>query len=171
MTLERDAGPGEALNRDSGRLKRAGLLLAAGAFIFLLGFIPMWLSAKEQSEEREAARRELRLARLENSLAYAAITARDGHYEPARRAAHDFFTALRQEVDSATESALTPDRRSSVERLLEKRDETITLLARNDPASADRLSDLYVAYLSGTGRTLRRDQGTVPEKVSVIPGS
>ena len=26
------------------------------------------------------------------------------------------------------------------------RDEIITLLARSDPASADRLSDLYVAY-------------------------
>jgi hypothetical protein len=30
--------------------------------------------------------------------------------------------------------------------LFSGRDELITLLARNDPASADRLSDLFVAY-------------------------
>ena len=30
--------------------------------------------------------------------------------------------------------------------LLERRDEIITLLARSDPASAERLSGLYVSY-------------------------
>ena len=29
---------------------------------------------------------------------------------------------------------------------LNQRDDVITLLARSDPASADRLSDLYVSY-------------------------
>jgi hypothetical protein len=33
-----------------------------------------------------------------------------------------------------------------VQPLFDQRDEIITLLARNDPASADRLSDLYASY-------------------------
>jgi hypothetical protein len=160
-----------ALSRDTGQLKRAAFLLTAGAVLFLLGFVPMWLSARERSEQRDAARRELRIARLENSLAFAAVSARRGQYELARRAASDFFTALRQEMDSAGESALTPDGRPAVRGLLERRDETITLLARNDPASAERLSDLYVAYLSVTGRMRQQDQNTAPEKVLIIPSS
>jgi hypothetical protein len=38
-----------------------------------------------------------------------------------------------------------------VEQLFAGRDEIITLLARNDPASADRMSDLYVAYRKAVG--------------------
>jgi hypothetical protein len=38
-----------------------------------------------------------------------------------------------------------------VQPLLAGRDEIITLLARSDPASADRLSELYVAYRKAVG--------------------
>ena len=36
--------------------------------------------------------------------------------------------------------------REGVRPLLDQRDEMVTLLARGDPAAADRLSDLYSAY-------------------------
>jgi hypothetical protein len=39
-----------------------------------------------------------------------------------------------------------PAQRERVRPLLTRRDEIITLLARSDPAAADRLSDLYVSY-------------------------
>ena len=45
-------------------LSRAGLYAGAGVVLFLLGFVPMWLNARARSEERNAARRELRLARM-----------------------------------------------------------------------------------------------------------
>lgn len=169
ITLGREGAATKALGWDAGRLKRAAYFVSAGALLFLLGFVPAWLGARERSGQRDEARRELRLARLENSLAFAAVSARRGHYEPARRAASDFFTALRQEVDAADETALTPEGRAGVERLLDRRDETITLLARGDPSSAERLADLYVAYLGGTGRMRQHDRNTAPEKVSVIP--
>jgi hypothetical protein len=35
--------------------------------VFLLGLIPMWLTARERAKERDAARRELCLSRMENS--------------------------------------------------------------------------------------------------------
>jgi hypothetical protein len=74
------------------------------------------------------------------------IDARRGDYEPARQALSRFFTSLRAETDKADGSNLTEAQRTSLQPLFAGRDELITLLARNDPAAADRLSDLFLAY-------------------------
>jgi hypothetical protein len=66
---------------------------------FLIGLVPMWLSNRTMTRERDDAQQALRLARIENSLAAAAIRARRGEYEPARQAASTFFTDLRNELD------------------------------------------------------------------------
>ena len=120
----------------------ATLLLIA----FLLGFVPMWLQSRESASRLAEAEHQLSLARLENALASAVIDARQGEYESARQAASDFFTSLRAETDRGNDSALSPAQREGVQPLYTRRDEIITLLARGDPASADRLSDLYVLY-------------------------
>jgi hypothetical protein len=120
-----------------------GDLLAAA---FLLGFAPMWLKLRECSIGFPETKRQLRLARIQNSLASAVIEVRRGDYEPARQAASDFFTALRAEISAGTDSALSQAQREGVLPLFPQRDELITLLARADAASADRLSDVYVAY-------------------------
>lgn len=126
--------------------KRIGLYAGVLAAVFLLGFVPMWLKARDNASQRDAAQRELRLSQMQNDLAAAAIDARRGDYEPARQTASDFFTALRSQVDADSEPALTANQRDGVRPLLQQRDDIITLLARSDPAAADRLSDLYVAY-------------------------
>lgn len=123
-------------------LTYAGISLIA----FLIGFVPMWLKARGYASEMAIARRELSLARLQNTLASATIDARRGDYEPARQAASSFFTSLRAEVDRATDSAFTDSQRQNIQPLFAGRDEVITLLARSDPASADRLADLYASY-------------------------
>lgn len=120
----------------------AGVLLAG----FLLGFVPMWLKARESGSSLAAAERQLSLARMQNNLASAVIDARRGDYEPARQSASQFFTSLRAEADKGDASTLTRAQRAGVEPLFAGRDEIITLLARSDPASAERLSDLYVSY-------------------------
>ena len=114
--------------------------------VFLFGFVPAWLQSRECSSSLSEAERQLGLARIENALASATIDARRGDYEPARQAASIFFTSLRAETDRGADSALSPAQREGVQPVFAGRDETITLLARGDPASADRLSDLYVAY-------------------------
>ena len=118
------------------------LLVAA----FLLGFVPMWLKLRECSIGFPEAMHQLNLARIQNSLASAVIEVRRGDYEPARQAASDFFTSLRAEVSAGADSALSQAQREGVQPLFAQRDELITLLARDDAASADRLSDLYVSY-------------------------
>ena len=118
---------------------------------FLLGLIPMWLTARERGERLAETQREVKLAQLHNTLAAAVIDARRAEYEPARQSASNFFTTLREEIERANDSALTQAQRESSKPWLAQRDEIITLLARNDPASAERLSDLYVLYRKAIG--------------------
>jgi len=126
--------------------RRLGLYAAAVLVVFLIGFIPMWLKARESNSRLSEAERQLTLVRMQDTLASAVIYARRGDYEPARQAASQFFTSFRAETDRGEASALTPAQRTGAQPLFERRDEIITLLARSDPASADRLSDLYVSY-------------------------
>ena len=132
--------------RTPATLKRVGIYLAAALAIFLLGLGPMWLKARGAAAQRDAARRELRLSQTQVTLASAAIDARRGEYETARQTASDFFTALRAELDAAKDTPFSPRQREAAAPLLDRRDDIITLLARSDPASAERLSDLYVSY-------------------------
>ncbi|MBA2703239.1 MAG: hypothetical protein H0U60_05230 [Blastocatellia bacterium] len=120
----------------------AGVILVT----FLLGFVPMWLKARTASSSLVETEHQLILVRMQSNLAAAVIDARRGDYEPARQAASQFFTTLRAEIDKGDASNFTQAQRQGMQPLFAGRDEIITLLARSDPASADRLSDLYVAY-------------------------
>ncbi len=120
----------------------AVLLLIA----FLIGFAPMWLQSRECSSSLSEAERQSSLAKMQNSLGSAAIDARRGDYETARQAASDFFTLLRAETSKGVDSALSQQKKDAAQPLLAQRDQIITLLARGDVASANMLSDLYVAY-------------------------
>ena len=113
---------------------------------FLLGFVPMWFKSRACSSSLAEAERQSSLARMENSLASAAIDARRGDYETARQAASDFFTILRAEINKDGDSALSQAQKDGAQPLSTQRDQIITLLARGDAASADLLSDLYVSY-------------------------
>lgn len=124
-----------------------GVLLIA----FLLGFIPMWIQGRASADRLADAERRLTLAGMQGNLASAAIDARRGDYEPARQAVSQFFTSLRAEIDKGDASGFTQAQRAGMQTLFDGRDEVITLLARSDPASADRLSDLYAAYRKAVG--------------------
>jgi hypothetical protein len=127
-------------------MRRVILYATLALVFFLLGFAPMWWKAHESSASLSEAEHQLSLVSLQNTLASAVIDARLGNYEPARQATSDFFTSLRAETDTPSASALSQAQIEGVQPLFTQRDEIITLLARNDPASADRLSDLYVSY-------------------------
>ena len=117
----------------------AGVLLV----VFLIGLVPMWLKARTAANSLTETEHQLVLCKMQSDLASAVIDARRGDYEPARQALSRFFSSLSAERDG---SNYTEAQRASLQPLFAGRDELITLLARNDPASADRLSDLFVAY-------------------------
>lgn len=140
----------EAGNRiGSPLLRRLGIYAVVLLAGFLLGLIPMWISARGRAAERDAAQRDLRLCRLEKNLLSAAVDSRRGEYERARLAASNFFTSLREQVDQGDD--LNAAQKESLKPLLNQRDDLITLLARSDPASADRLAQVYMSFSKGTG--------------------
>lgn len=70
-----------------------------------------------------------------------------GHWGTTR----DFFTNLQAEIDRGRDSVFTETQRTNLRALFDSRDDAITLLARSDPASADRLLVLYVKYRQALG--------------------
>jgi len=134
------------------RVKRIAIFAAIVLVAFLIGLIPMGLKAWSRGNERDAAQKELRICKLQLRLASATISARRGDYEPARQATSDFFSALHLQLEpSNSRSDLTSAQRDALRPLMNDRDNLITLLARSDPASADRVSDLYLAYQKTMG--------------------
>ena len=142
--------PGE---RAGGQMsRRIAIYAVVLVVVFLLGLIPMWLTARGRAAERDAAQRDLRLCRLENNALSAAVDARRGEYERARVEASNFFTSLHEQADQVTQTSdLTVPQKESLRPLLTQRDDLITLLARSDPASADRLAELYISFRNGMG--------------------
>lgn len=120
-----------------------GLLLVA----FLLGFVPMWLSNRQLSADLANRDKELRRSRIQNTLTAATIYARRGEYETARQNTSTFFTDVRTEMDKGNDGILTEQERIGVGRVMAERDEIITLLSRNDPAAAERLSNAFIEYV------------------------
>lgn len=112
----------------------------------LLAGVPMWLESRECSRRLSEAEHQLKIATIENTLASAVMYARRGEYERARQASSNVLTSLAAETERGNESGLTQAQRDGLRALLGRRDEIITLLARNDPVSTDRLTDLYVSY-------------------------
>jgi hypothetical protein len=131
--------------------RRILLFVGAALVVFLAGFVPMWMKARDQSTGREKAEQALAVARIVKDLGSSAIDARRAEYEAAREEASAFFTEAHVEIDQRGHSTLSPQQRDSLAPLLAPRDELITLLARSDPASADRLSNLYVAVRKALG--------------------
>ena len=137
--------------------RRVGIYALILVVVFLLGLVPMWLSARSRNMERDEARRELRLSKLENDIGSAAINARRGEYEPARQATSKFFMSLRDQCDTSVQPTdLTRAQCDTFRPALDQRDELITLLARSDPASADRLTQLYVSYQNAISGAIKQ---------------
>ena len=142
---------GEKMVPVDNRWRRIQISAVVLVVVFLLGLVPMWLVARSRAAELDEARRQLRICSIRSSLSSAAIDARNGDYEPARQEASSFFTELGTELDKGSESVFEQSQRENLKPLLAPRDELITLLARSDPAAADRLNASYVAFRKALG--------------------
>lgn len=127
----------------SRQLKTYGICLLAG---LLIGVVPTGVRLLQTQRERGALQQQLRVANLEMNLSSAAVMARHGDYTAARDAASRFFSDAAQAVDNSGDDTLTMPQLSSLQSALADRDAVITLLARGDPAGAERLTTMYVAH-------------------------
>lgn len=146
MNEDEDLKPLPQADKSVPLIRRIGIYAGVLLLVFMLGFVPMWIKARSSRMELAAAEQKLSIAQMQISLSSAVIDARRGEYEPARVASSQFFTSLLAEVNKAEDSALNAAQRSAAQPLFAQRDEVITLLARSDPAAADRLSDLFATY-------------------------
>lgn len=116
----------------------------------LLGFTPTWLVAHKRTLELEQTRQKLRVKEMQAELSEAALDAQRKQYEAGRKEISRFFSLVQAEIDRAGGSAFEQER-GGIQPLLNQRDEVITLLARSDPASADRLSTLDLEFCQRMG--------------------
>lgn len=125
-------------------LKQIGLYGGAALLLFLFGFILVWFVGNQYKHNEW--QNELRPSAMQNTLATATINANRGEYELARQQASDFFNALRTEI-YRDDSSFDGEQLKNAQSILAQRDEINTLLARSDSASANRLTDLYFAFV------------------------
>jgi hypothetical protein len=114
--------------------------LIALTVAFLLGLVPMWFVAYSRGSEVNRMRSSLTAATLRNQIAAAALYGRRGEYDKSRQSASEFFSGLRARLD--TQNTISQEERGQLTKLAEQRDQIIALLARQDPASVDRLFEL-----------------------------
>ena len=119
---------------------------------FLIGFVPMWLKANRLNKELFRAQRAARLEQIQITFADAALDARRGDYEPARQRMASFFSLVTAEMDRGFGSAMPAGAEEKLKPLLAQRDDLITLLARGDPASAERLANAYANFRKTLGK-------------------
>jgi CHASE3 domain sensor protein len=115
----------------------------------LIGFIPMWVVAHSRGSARDSANRTLARFRVADEIASAALYARLGHYEKGRQQASAFFSELAAQTSNG--DAFSDDEKNRLRPLLGQRDDIITLLARSDPASVERLFQMEAAYRAAAG--------------------
>jgi broad specificity phosphatase PhoE len=117
---------------------------------FLIGFGWQYASARSSGQRLDTATRELRLARLEATLAVAVTEAQRGDYEHARTQASAFFTEAQRAVTTAKararRNATLSGPEEALRQLLLRRDSTVTLLSRNDTGSTSMLVSHLAAY-------------------------
>jgi hypothetical protein len=118
------------------------LLLGA---VFLAGWIPATLQAREAKERLTAADLDLRLLRLERSLGVMAAEARRNNFGLASSEASRFFDDT-QRLLIEEPFATRPRLRTALTAYAGRRDEIVTRLAASDPATAQLLTDLYLAF-------------------------
>ena len=119
----------------------AGLMLLA----FLVGYIPAWLSASGYEYERNVLENQARVHSIRHTLASAIVHADRGRFDDARTEASNFFSALRAEYDDGS-SALDPKAKEDIGKMLARRDDVITMLARGERAGADMLADWHFYF-------------------------
>lgn len=124
--------------------RRRLALIAAAVVAALLLFFPQWSRARRLDGELERTRHELKFARLEGRLGAALSESLRSNYERARQLMVEFYGELQGSVGTVRDAG----QRRALDGILRERDEIITLLARANPESTQRLMLLYTSYFT-----------------------
>lgn len=123
------------------QIKAYGIWFLAG---LLIGLLPAAVRLLQTQRERDSLQQQLAVAHLEMNLAGAALMARHGDYTAARDAASQYFSDAGRAADGG--DTLSAAQLTYLQSALAERDALISLLARGDPAGAERSTAMYVAH-------------------------
>lgn len=144
------------------KLVRWGIFAIALIIAFLVGFIPMYMKANDYAAEHEVTKKTLTRSEIGNLISKAIVDAKRGEYEPARQNTSDFFTRLDAEIKNGENGAYPAAQNEKLKSVFTDRDAIITLLARRDPASVERLTDIYLIYRQAVGETVTKTANQTP---------
>jgi len=144
--------PGETPAHGAAKKRSGWLPIVVLCGVFLAGFVPMWFKSSWLNAELFRAQQLARVQQIQLTFADAALDARRGDYEPARQRLANFFTLVTAELDRGIGSALPVGASEELKPLLAQRDDLITLLARGDQASAERLATAYAGFRNSLGQ-------------------
>ena len=136
------------------KLVKIGICAVVLIIVFLAGFIPMWMKANSEAANHSITTKTLTRSEIFNLIATAIVDARRGEYESARQKTSDFYTRLDAQIQSGESSAYSNVQNESLKAAFTNRDAIITLLAQRDPASVERLTDIYLIYRRAVGESV-----------------
>lgn len=116
----------------------AGILIA----VFLLGYVPSCVSARNTQEQNARLVHELSLANLRGRLGMASYEANRNNYANAAQFSTEFFNGLREAIDNTKDETM----KQKLESMLARRDEIISNLAQTDPAVKEKLAQMYADF-------------------------
>ncbi len=147
--------------------RRRLVLIVAAVLAAVLLLLPQWSRARRLAGELERTRHELKFARLEGRLGAALSESLRSNYERARQLMVDFYGELQGAVGSVRD----PEQRRALDAILRERDEIITLLARANQTSTQRLMLLYTAYFTAMDPAGRAAPAPAPAPVPPAPAA
>ena len=138
------------------KIVKWGIFAIVLIIAFLVGFIPMWMKANDYAAQNEITKKALARTEISNLAATAIVDSRRGEYEEARQKMSDFYTRLDAEINKGETGAYPADQNDKFKSVFTDRDAIITLLAQRDPASVERLTDIYLIYRQAVGETITK---------------
>jgi flagellar basal body-associated protein FliL len=138
------------------KLVKIGIAAVVLLVVFLAGFIPMWMKANSEAASHLNTTKMLTRSEISNLIATAIVDARRGEYESARQKTSDFYTKLDAQIQSGESSAYSNVQNETLKSAFSNRDAIITLLAQRDPASVERLTDIYLTYRQSVGESVSK---------------
>lgn len=136
------------------KLIKIGIVVVVLLIVFLAGFIPMWMKLNKEAADHSNTAKMLTRSEISNLITTAIVEARRGEYESARQKTSEFYTRLDAQIQSGESSAYSNVQNESLKAAFSNRDAIITLLAQRDPASVERLTDIYLTYRQSAGEAV-----------------
>ncbi|MCI0486150.1 MAG: hypothetical protein L0229_06070, partial [Blastocatellia bacterium] len=115
---------------------------AALIVVFLLGYVPSCVGARNAEEQRAELEKKLKMAELRSQLGMASYEANRNNYANASEFSTNFFNGLRAAIDSAEDDEV----KKKLQAMMALRDEITTNLAQADPVVKEKLARMYADF-------------------------